>query len=166
MFRLKAYRGLPHEWECKEKSQIKPEPCSPLRRPLFAPHVLQVCFIGIVNWSKIRARFLKAAPKTCPLSAHACELLKGRVAPKLHVQRGNGCTYTGHGDGHICEQGTAQCLFFGTLTWTSALPNVEAVFASERWALHTQSLKYLGGRTSTNLQDKLLNYRVFKQQQQ
>lgn len=93
---------------------------------------------------------------------HACELLKGWVAPKLHVQRGSGCMYTGHGDEHICEQ----CLFFGTLTWTSALPHVEAVFASERWALHTQSLKYLGGRTSTNLQDKLLNYRVFKQQQQ
>jgi len=69
LFCLKAYRGLPHEWECKEKSQIKPELCSPLRRMLFVPYVLQVRFIGIVNWSKIRARFLKAALKMCPLNA-------------------------------------------------------------------------------------------------
>ena len=73
-FSLKIYHGLPREWECKEKSQIKPEPCSPLRRTLFAPYVLQVHFIGIVNWSEIRARFQKAAPKMCPLSTHACEL--------------------------------------------------------------------------------------------
>lgn len=80
----------------------------------------------------------------------------------------------GEMDARIQDMGTGTSVnrellsasFFGTLTWTSALPNVEAVFASERWALHTQSLKYLGGRTSTNLQDKLLNYRVFKQQQQ
>lgn len=57
LFCLKIYHGVPREWECKEKSQIKPEPCSPLRRMLFVPYVLQVHFIGIVNWSEIRARF-------------------------------------------------------------------------------------------------------------
>lgn len=57
LFGLKTYHGLPREWEWKEKSQIKPEPCSPLRRTLFAPYVLQVHFSGIVNWSEIRARF-------------------------------------------------------------------------------------------------------------
>lgn len=57
LFCVKNYHGLPHEWECKEKSQIKPELCRPLRRTLFGPYVLQVHFIGIVNWSEIRARF-------------------------------------------------------------------------------------------------------------
>lgn len=57
LFCLKNYHGLPREWECKKKSQIKPEPCRPLRQMLFGPYVLQVHFIGIVNWSEIRARF-------------------------------------------------------------------------------------------------------------
>lgn len=41
LFCLKTYQGLPRERECKEKSQIKPEPRSPFRRTLFAPYVLQ-----------------------------------------------------------------------------------------------------------------------------
>lgn len=57
LFCLQIYPGLPREQECKEKSQIKPEPCRPLRPTLFGPYVLQVHFIGIVNWSGIRARF-------------------------------------------------------------------------------------------------------------
>lgn len=57
LFCLQNYHGLSREWECKEKSQIKPELCRPLRRTLFGPYVLQVHFIGILNWSEIRARF-------------------------------------------------------------------------------------------------------------
>ena len=74
LFCLKTYHGLPCERECKEKSQIKPELRSPLRRTPFVTRVLQVHFTGTVNWSEIRARFQKAAPKMCPLSTHACEL--------------------------------------------------------------------------------------------
>lgn len=57
LFCLKSYHGLPCEWECKEKSQIKPELYRLLRQTLFGPYVLQVHFIGMVNWSEIRARF-------------------------------------------------------------------------------------------------------------